>query len=73
MPNRACSREGTWLFPPTLEELISADHPARYVAAVVDGLDRAAWGEVRVAADGAARGALAYHPRVLLGCGCTGS
>ena len=67
MPNRPFSREGTWLLPPTLEELLPVDHPARYVAAFVDGLDRAAWGELGVAPDGAARGAPAYHPRVLLG------
>jgi transposase len=67
MPNRPFSREGTWLLPPTLEELLPADHPARYVAAFVDGLDRAAWGELGVAPDGAVRGAPAYHPRVLLG------
>jgi transposase len=67
MPVRGFSREETWLLPPPLEELIAADHPVRYVAAFVDGLDRAAWNELGVAPDGAARGALAYHPRVLLG------
>lgn len=67
MPTRPLSREQTWLLPPTLEELLPADHPARFVAAFVDALDRTAWGELGVAPDGEARGAPGYSPRLLLG------
>jgi transposase len=67
MPLRAFSRAGTWLFPPTLEDLVPADHPARYVAAFVDELDRAAWWELGGTPDGEVQGAPGYHPRLLLG------
>jgi transposase len=67
MPTRELSREQTWLMPPTLDDLLAAEHPARFVAAFVDALDRAAWGELGVSPDGEVRGAPGYHPRVLLG------
>lgn len=67
MPLRLpASREQTWLLPPTLDELVPADHPARFVGACVDALQRAAWVELGVGPDGDAQGAPAYHPRVLL-------
>jgi transposase len=69
---RELSRDKTWLLPPTLEELIPTDHPVRYVALVVDERERAAWSQLGVAPDGAARGALAYPPRVLLGVWLSG-
>ena len=63
MPIRPLSRERTWLFPPTLEELIPVDHPARFVAAFVQELDRATWAKLEVAVDGDPLGGPAYDPR----------
>ena len=49
-----------------LDELLPSDHPARFVAEFVDALDREDWAELRLAIDGDALGAPAYHPRALL-------
>jgi transposase len=67
MPNRPFSREETWLFPPTLDELVPADHPVRYVAMFVDQQDRGEWLKLGIAPEGEVRGAPGYAPEVLLG------
>ena len=66
MPLRPLNREQGWLLPPTLDELLPDDHPARFVAEVADGLGRAAWAEMEIGLDGEPLGAPAYHPRALL-------
>ena len=66
MPLRPFSREQAWLLPPTLGELVPQDHPARFTAAFVDGLDAEAWEELEIDLQGGPRGAGAYHPRALL-------
>ena len=66
MPLRLVNREQAWLLPPTLDDLLPEDHPSRFVAAFVDGLDRDAWARMEIDLDGDPLGAPAYHPRALL-------
>jgi transposase len=67
MPIRPFSREWTFLFPPTLGELVPADHSVRYVAQFVDAMTRAEWLKLGVVPEGEARGAPGYAPAALLG------
>jgi transposase len=66
MPLRILNRQQTWLFPPTLDELIPNDHPARFVAMVVDSLDTEDWGKLSISIGGEPLGAPSYHPRAML-------
>ena len=67
MPWRDWDREQVWLMPPSLDEVLADDHPARLVAAFVDSLTTAEWAELGVDLAGQPLGAPAYHPRALLG------
>ena len=66
MPFRDVNREQVWLLPPSLDELLPLDHPARFVAEFVDTLDHEGWKELGVEIEGDPLGAPAYHPRSLL-------
>ena len=66
MSLRDMDREQMRLFPPSRDELLPLDHPARFVAEFVDALDRKGWAELGVEIEGDPPGAPAYHLRVLL-------
>ena len=67
MPLRPMNREQMWILPPSLDELLEAGHPARFVAEFVDALDGEGWAAIGVDKDGEPMGAPAYHHRALLG------
>jgi transposase len=67
MPRRPFSRDKRWLFPPSLDELVGQDHPARFVAAFLDTIGQDGWGELGIEIEGAELGAPGYHPEALLG------
>ena len=66
MPVRPLSRGQAWLMPPSLDQMISPDHPVRFVAAFVDQFDSAAWHELGVQVEGAVEGGPSYHCQLLL-------
>ena len=67
MPLRPLVRDQAWLLPPTLNDLLPEDHPARFVAAFIDELDTTAVAEMEIDRGGDVLGAPAYHPDALLG------
>jgi transposase len=66
MPSREYNRDQEWLLPPSLEELVPDDSPARFVAAYVDGLSREDWLAMGMATAGEHLGAPSYCCRMLL-------
>ncbi|MDM8000298.1 MAG: IS1182 family transposase [Dehalococcoidia bacterium] len=62
MPERPYTRDQAWLLPPSLDELIPADHVVRFIASFVESLDLSALKLTPVQA----MGAPAYPAEVLL-------
>ena len=57
MPLREVGRGRIWTLPPTLDELLALDHPARFVAEFVDASDGEGWAELGVGIEGDPLGA----------------
>jgi transposase len=60
-------REAGWELPISLDALVPADHPVRFVAAYVDGLRPTDWQSMGITWQEGGAGSHGYHPKVLLG------
>lgn len=67
MPFRSGEREAGWQLPSSLDTLLPADHPVRFVAAYLDSLDASDWTQLGISLQPAEKGASRYHPQILLG------
>lgn len=67
MPVRPMTRDQMFLFPPSLDELVGPDHPARFVADLVGTLQAQDWREMGIAPAGERLGASRYHAELMLG------
>ena len=66
MPTREWNRHLTWLLPPSVDEWLPQNHPARFVAEVVEALDDETWRELEAERGRQSVGAPAYDARMLL-------
>ncbi len=69
MPWRSFNRDQAWLLPPTLDQLLPEDHPARFVGDFVDNLDRRMWSGLGIDLDGEEVGAQRVQARRDVGVG----
>ena len=67
MPWRQHDRSQGYLMPPSADELLPEDHPARVVGAFIDSLGKDDWAALGVALVANRLGCPRYHPRALLG------
>jgi len=66
MPQRPFSRAQVFLIPPSLDDWLPADHPARFVAVWLDDLTAAEWAELGIDPQPARTGEKRYAPEALL-------
>jgi len=52
--------------PPTLDDILPEDHPARFIAAFAEEMVRDVWANMEIDVDSNPQGVPAYHPRGLL-------
>jgi transposase len=59
-------REAGWELPSSLDDLVAADHPVRFVAQYVDGLAATEWQSMGIEWQEGGAGSHGYHPKALL-------